>query len=303
LVVLVARGTARYVVALVCATACCTPHHRFDNSIVQRPNHGSAASTAVVPTTNAKVDSVTLAAQELWAKRNDQQSAKSSVDAWQRVTLQHPDSAEAFERLAQASHFFATSFKQDDATAIALYSSAIVASERGLRIASPAFETAQRNGGSVAGSLDIVTDHEAPLLYWHAISLGAWAAKGGLMDQMSEMPKVRKIMHWLDEHAANYDGAGAARWLGAYYAAAPSIAGGDMKESRRFFERAVTLAPSRLDNHFHFAELFARGENDAALWRTQLEFAAAVQLASDALPEDLLAQQQAKRLLARGFKK
>jgi len=314
-----------FVIALsVGGAVACTHHHKFDNTVVKRGTTGTGSNTGSNTGTGTDtgtgtgtgsstgtgtgsaaqaVDDVTATAQQLWAKRQDPVSAKAAVAAWQRVTVAHPDNAEAFERFAQANYFLATAFKTPDDEARALYSAAIIASERGLRIASVPFETARRKGIGVADTLNLVSAREASLLYWHAISLSAWAAKGGFIDQMNEMPNARKLMHWIDQNAPAYDGAGAARWLGAYYAAAPSIAGGDMKESRRFFDRAITLAPTRLDNHFVFAELYARSADDTNLWRAQLQLAASATLPSDALPEDRLTQAEAKRLLARGFAK
>jgi tetratricopeptide (TPR) repeat protein len=273
----------------------CAHHHSFDNSAVQR----SPAASSIQPAAKPMTDATVLAAQQLWENRRLQASAKDSIEAWRRVTVEQPQNAEAFLRLAQASHFFATSFKSDESTMRALYVAAIVASERGLRIVSPAFEAARRNGDSVMDSMHTLGAREAPFLYWHAITLGGWAAIGGLMDQMREMPNVRKMMHWVDQQAPLFDDGGAARWLGAYYAAAPSIAGGDMKESRRFFERAIMLAPNRLDNRFHFAELYARRANDKALWQAQLEFAVTAKSTDTA--EDHLAKIESTRLLARGF--
>ncbi len=284
-------------VATVGLAGCRTPQ-RYDTRPVVRP----PVPVAVI------ADPVTAPALQLrpadqrWQLRSDANNVLTAIELWQKDVVVTPLDVVLYERIAQACYFLVTTLdvNQGARDRLAL---GMQFAERGMRVLSPAFEKARQGDTSVEDASKLLDNRGTALLYWYAVNASRWAALGTLLDKMREMPMALRLMQRIETVAPTLDHAGPARWLGAYYANAPGIAGGDEKKGRQAFERAIELAPDYLETRVHFAELYARPVGDAALWKAQLQTVVDAKLGPDALVEQRLAQVRARKLLAAGFSK
>ncbi|MBP9088866.1 MAG: hypothetical protein KBG15_22270 [Kofleriaceae bacterium] len=288
---------------MVAAFGCRTPQ-RYDTRPVVRP----PVPVAVVAEPDRKLNHAPppvpqlRPAEQRWQLRTDANNVLAAIELWQKDVVAAPLDVPVYERIAQACYFLVTTL---DATQGARDRLALGMqfAERGMRVLSPAFEKARQGDASVEDASKLLDKQGTALLYWYAVNVSRWAALGTLLDKMREMPMALRLMERIEAVAPTLDHAGPARWLGAYYANAPGIAGGDVKKGRQAFERAIALAPTYLETRVHFAELYARPVGDAALWQAQLQTVVAATLAPDAAAEQRLAQTRARKLLAAGFSK
>ena len=296
-----AAATLTALVALVAVLGCRTPQ-RYDTRPVVRP----PVVVAVVANPDPKLKPTMPPAQLLqpaeqrWQLRTDASNVLAAIELWQKDVVAAPLDVPVYQRIAQACYFLVTTLDvtQGARDRLAL---GMQFAERGMRVLPPAFEKARQRDVSVEDASKLLDTQGTALLYWYAVNVSRWAALGTLLDKMREMPMALRLMQRIEAVAPTLDNAGPARWLGAYYANAPGIAGGDVKKGRQAFERAIALAPAYLENRVHFAELYARGVGDAALWTAQLQAVVAATIAPDAAAEQRLAQTRARKLLAAGF--
>ncbi len=299
-------------VAVIGIAGCRTPQ-RYDTRPVVRPTTAvkvvadpvDAKHVAALPAAAPPVVAPTpplRPAEQRWQLRTDAANVVAAIELWQQDLLASPLDVPVYERIAQASYFLVTTLdlKHGARDRLAL---GMQFAERGMRVLSPAFEKARRGDASVEDASKLLDKQGTALLYWYAVNVSRWAALGTLLDKMREMPLALRLMQRIEAVAPTLDHAGPARWLGAYYANAPGIAGGDVAQGKKAFERAIALAPDYLENRVHFAELYARPVGDEVLWKAQLQTVVDAKLPVDAAAEQRLAQLRARKLLATGFGK
>ncbi len=141
----------------------------------------------------------------------------------------------------------------------------------------------------------------ASVLLLMASAWGRSAQLRGTFAEMADHPKLVVLARRALELDETVQFAGPHRFFGAYYAALPGIAGGDMKKSRTHFDRAIELAPQFLDNHVMLASDWALEEGDRDLARREIEFVLSQTIAdSDPLWLDQTrAQAEARKLFLR----
>ena len=83
-----------------------------------------------------------------------------------------------------------------------------------------------------------------PLMYWYATNLGVWAKTKGFTTLLFYKDRIKAIMDYLLLVDQDYYSGGPLRYLGIFYAKAPSFAGGDVKVSKLFFEYADSTNPA-----------------------------------------------------------
>src|SRR5262249_54069077 len=133
----------------------------------------------------------------------------------------------------------------------------------------------------------------APLLYWWGQNAMRWADLAGRFTAARTYKVAKRVMEQVARLDPTYDHAGAERWLGSFYAEAPAIAGGDLRQSRVHFDRALALDPEFLGNHLDFAQRYARRAGDAAAYAASLE---RVRVTPARSPEEEIAKKKAARL-------
>ncbi|KAB2892674.1 MAG: hypothetical protein F9K40_17965, partial [Kofleriaceae bacterium] len=119
----------------------------------------------------------------------------------------------------------------------------------------PAFGEKRALGVPFEEALALVADEReaAPPLYWWAQCRMLAANERGLGATIAAHKAVFTVMERVAALDPDYWYAGADRYLGVIYAAAPAIAGGDLVRSRAHFEAARARAPGFLETELLYA--------------------------------------------------
>lgn len=171
----------------------------------------------------------------------DKAQLQAAIEIYAKAYPDKP-SYELAERISYAYYFLADAFEQDDQKAKDYYTGY----EWGIKALcyDPGFkqrfvDQKQGMGDAVKG----VPKEYAGGIFWTATCIGKWGKMHNIFKILSTSKQARKMVEYLYSIDKAYYYGGPARWLGAYYAIAPGIAGGDMKKSKAFYDEALGMAP------------------------------------------------------------
>ncbi|MRR10054.1 hypothetical protein EG831_08285 [bacterium] len=240
-------------------------------------------------------------AKPAWDNRGDKASLQQAIEAYQRAYAAQP-SYELAERLSYAWYFLADAFEQGDRRSQGYYAGY----EWGLKALcyDPGFK--QRHVDQQQGMGDAIKGvprEFAGGIFWTATCYGKWGKMRNILKQLGPAKQARKMILYLYSIDKAYYYGGPARWLGAYYAIAPGIAGGDIKKSKQYYDEAIALAPAYLATKVLMAENYYPKVKDRAGYDKALDEVLAGD--ADALPEIAIEQRveqdKARKLKAEPF--
>jgi hypothetical protein len=243
------------------------------------------------------------AAATHWAARDDETEVRAALDAWWRAASACPADPERYLAIARAAHFLAEGHlamrdeRGDDY--VAHLADGAGAADRGLAALSPRWAELRAGGVSRGDAAAVLDARAAPLLYWWANDTILAANAQGVWATMKVFVEVRTVMERVAALDPAYWHGGADRFLGAFFASAPPIAGGDLERARVHLDAAVARAPEFLENYLVYAVVYARTVKDEDLYRALLEtvVAASPSADPDVAIEQTITQEKARRLL------
>jgi len=302
-------------VALTCATglvlACGGGTYRLDRGIVR--SDISVADTARHRALLAEGD-------RLWAQRADPARLAAALGRWETAVAIKDDDWQTYARLARGYFFQADSvfaFQASggtypyhggasvDPAAGARYKEAVRrgsrAALRGMAARSHEFEMRLRAGIDMDRAVRVFGKDAAPLVYWYVTNLGAWARSAGVRALIRSRGAILGCVHHLRRIDPGYFYGGADRLLGVYYAAAPSLMGGDLGRSRSHFDAALRSGAAYFANALLAAEFLDRKTRDRASFEARLRqiLRAPAEVAPDLAPENEVERRKARALLGR----
>lgn len=259
-----------------------------------------------------------------WKRRADPRALARALEAWQQAIEIKDDDWQTYARLARGYFFQADAqvglaamggdypFDADDAVDRAAagrykrllrrgYQTAL----RGMAARSREFEQRLAGGIDLEDAVRVMRKDAAPLVYWYVSNLASWARADGYGALFSMRTRILGCIEHLHRIDPDYFYRGADRLLGIYYAAAPAMVGGSLARSRAHFENALRAAPHFLTTRLFTAEFLDRRAKDRRSFESHLQAVltaappADPALAEDLGPENEVAKQKAKRLLAR----
>jgi hypothetical protein len=236
---------------------------------------------------------------EHWAKRAEASELDAAIAAWQQAAVE--SDATTLAKLAHALHF--RGYRAVNAEGgpagkdpLADHRRGAELGERAALAANPALAAAVAKGAPLEDSLAQADASALPGIFWRALNLRAVAEAGGFMALAEISPKLRQAMETVLRVDEGYYYGGAYRYLGTFFARAPSMAGGDMDKSQSHFQKAMTIAPAFLATRVLWAEFYATKREDREGFRRELNFV--INQADDALPE-AIAENRVEKLRAR----
>jgi tetratricopeptide (TPR) repeat protein len=258
-----------------------------------------AAQSPVVGVAGVDRTDVT-AGDKLWLGRDDRSALEGAIAAWERAVAVAPNDADTLVKLARARYFLADGFLRGDLPAyLASLEQGVAFAERALAAASPAFAAAVKAGDPVIEAVEEVGAEGVPGLYWYATNLGKWSKGTSFTVMLANKDTYRAAMErCLALDPAFFHG-GPDRYFGAFYAVAPSFAGGDLAKSEEHFHRALAAAPNYLATKVLMAENLAVKRQDRALYERLLNevLAASDDVMPGLEPETRVEKQKASALL------
>ena len=232
----------------------------------------------------------------LWLHRGDPDTARMALAAYLDAARDFHDPA-LLARLSRAYHLVAEYVEPDSARRDSLFLEGMAAAGRALSQDSAfarVFGETHDDTRAVRGlGLDYLD-----ALYWYAANLERWSATQGPTVRQGNRARLEaycKRVLELDERFCH----GAALGLsGALAAEAP---GGDRKDSRRRFEKAIAIEPNYFASRTLYAETYAVEARDKETFARQLDYVLATPPSSlrDAEPENRYEQRKARKLKAR----
>ncbi len=205
-------------------------------------------------------------------------------------------------KLANTYYFMADGLQADEELAqkLHLHEQGLHHGERALDCF-PSFRKAIRDGVEEEVAVTRIGVEGLAGVYWTTVNLSRWARLKGLSFILFHRTKAKAMIEHIRATEPEWYYGAADRYLGTYYAVAPSIAGGSLALSREHFDRALEIEPAYLGTHVLVAEFYATKMQDRALFESELQFAldAPVDTLKDIIPLQRIEQEKARKLLAR----
>lgn len=241
------------------------------------------------------------AAQAAWQERGDIESLRKAITLYEKAEAIEPGvRLETPIRLARAYYLLADGhLRGDSAAQLKYYDLAVVWGERAMAH-SEAFRQAVAGGKAVEDAISVLGKEHAGAVYWAASGLGKWARMKGFTTLLAQKNKVKKFMEFVTAVDPDYYYAGPARYWGAYYAIAPSFAGGDPARAKTEFEKSLAAQPLFLGTKVLMADTWATKVQDKDAYRRLLQevIDGDAEALSDVIPEQKMEQDKARDLLA-----
>lgn len=244
-------------------------------------------------------DSLRADADAAWEEREDPDRLLESILLYKKVARSAPSDRDVLVRLSRALYFYADGYLTRDEDRLSKLDQGTYYGEKALAL-NPAFKAKIDAGVPIIEALEVLGEKDCEAVYWTAANLGKWAKLKGIPTVLRNTALFKAMMERADDLDDTYNYGGPSRTWGAYYAAAPSIVGGDLAKSRAYFEKALAIAPDFFATKVLMAELYAPKANDRQLFEELLKSVidGDPNILPDVVPEQKVEQAKARRLLA-----
>lgn len=213
-----------------------------------------------------------------------------------------PQLYEAYWRLANTQYFIAEGIdpEEDLDEKLAMHEAGLHSGERALDLF-PEFRKAIAAGLPEEEAVQRLDKDAIPAIYWTTTNLSRWARLKGFSYILFHRNRAKAMIEHVRALDASWYYGAADRYLGTFYAVAPSMAGGDMELSRQHFDQSLAVAPHYLGTHNLVAEFWATKMQDRDLFEKELRFVleAPVDTYPDIIPLQKIEKEKAKKLLAK----
>ncbi|MCP4602674.1 MAG: hypothetical protein GY847_19525 [Proteobacteria bacterium] len=239
-------------------------------------------------------------ADELWAKRDDPKTLRELLTIYEEILEADPSNRQVLERLSRGYYIMAYGYLTDNEEILAAYDKGASFGERILGLNSE-FRDRVANGEDDYKILGITTKEDVPGIYWAYVNLGKWSVLKGFTTVLKNKSKLKAFIDRVAQLDPDYYYSAADRGLGAFYAKAPSFAGGDLDKSKTHFDSSLNAAPDYFSTKIAMAEYYAVKSQDRELFEKLLDevINGDPNAVPDAIPIQKIEQQKAKALLAR----
>jgi hypothetical protein len=192
-------------------------------------------------------------AQKLWKGRADQASLENALVKFERLHATNPADLETLIYLTRGYYLLADGHLQDVELKKKNFETATSYGEKAMAT-NAGFKSSIDSGKSIEDSLPNLTKAEVPAIYWTAASLGKWAKANGIAASLKYKGRVKAMIERVQTLQSDYFYGAANRYWGAFYAIAPSFAGGDLNKSKQNFDQSIKIAPEYLGTKVLYAE-------------------------------------------------
>jgi tetratricopeptide (TPR) repeat protein len=228
------------------------------------------AGPAPVPVQDTRPEAAN--ADALYAKRDDDASARAAAAIWQARLQQNPRDYESAWKLARARYWLG-GHAPDRERKVFL------------------------DGGIEAARNAVALEPARPEGHmWLAANMGALAESFGLRQGLKYRGAIKDELLAVLRIDPAFQQGSADRALGRWYFKVPGLFGGSNRKSEEYLRRSLTYAPNSTISHYFLAEtLVDEGKKDEA--RAELQKVLDVPLDPEWAPEDRDFKAKAQRLL------
>lgn len=238
-------------------------------------------------------------ADALWEQRGDQAKLEEAIKTYEEVIKVDPQNLEVLTKLSRAYYLLADGYLEggDVEKQLETYNKGAQYGEMAMAL-DPEFKKRVDAGAKIEDAIQVLDSKYIGAIYWSASNLGKWAKKKGFLTLLKYKDKARKMIQKVLEMDENFFYGAPHRYFGAYYALAPSFAGGDLKKSEEHFRRSLEIAPNYIGTWVLKADTLDVKLQDKELYRKDLE--KALSIPAESIPE-LLPEQNAEKRKAQRF--
>lgn len=250
------------VVALAIAAGCGGATAGLGGGVRRAPLDAGAQS---------KFQAEVTAGDTAYAARADRAQLEAAIAHYAAATQIKDDDWQTYEKLAHAYYVLADGWLFFDGDAkkpelLATFEKGYTAAQRGLAALSPELEQRLATGVDLKDAVALIDVQGVGLMYWYATNLGKWANNQEITVVLKYKERIFNVMTRVESLDVNYFYGAPLRYFGAYYAIAPSFAGGDLDKSWSYFQRAIEHEPKYLATYNLIAENLAPKKQDEAMF-------------------------------------
>jgi tetratricopeptide (TPR) repeat protein len=262
---------------------------------------GAKRSTAYLTDAAAagggEVETLEGQAMAAWDAREDTASLKEALELYEKLVDEDPTDRTSMEMLSRGYYLLAGGHLEDPEEKLAAYDAGASWGERILGL-SDDFRACVEAGAKDYECLDHATKIDVPGIYWAYANQGKWAVGMGFATVLKHKSKLHAFISRVAELDSEYYYGAADRGLGAYYAKAPSFAGGDLDLALEHFEKSLAVAPDYIGTRVLMAEYWAVKSQDKEAFDRLLDEALAIDAAvyPDVIPIQKLGLIDAQKL-------
>ncbi len=245
-----------------------------------------------------EVSTLETQAQAAWDAREDTAKLQEALGLYEQMVNEDPGNRTALELLSRGNYLLAVGHLDDPEAKLAAYDAGASWGERILGL-SDAFRACVEGGAKDYECLEHATKEDVPGIYWAYANQGKWAVGMGFATVLKHKSKLHAFISRVAELDTEYYYGAADRGLGAYYAKAPSFAGGDLDLAKEHFEKSLAVAPDYVGTKVLMAEYWAVKSQDKESFERLLNEALAVDTGvyADIVPIQKLEQANAQKLM------
>jgi hypothetical protein len=239
-------------------------------------------------------------AKELFSQRDNKEKLLEAIAVMENSLSKEKD-YETMVLLSRAYYFLAE-YEEDKEKKLEIYDKGTKAGESALNTVE-GFAKAKKKKKAEAEAVKTIGNENIDALYWTAANLARWAKFASFTQKLSVKARIRYLWDRVMELDPKYFYGGVYRFFGGYYALVPTITGeNDPNKSKEMFEKCLEIAPDYLETKVLYAEAYCTHPKvkDKALFQKYLNevIAADVNVNADLVPENKVAVEKAKKLLA-----
>jgi hypothetical protein len=238
-------------------------------------------------------------AQAVWtAERGSKDGLQKAIDMLEALVTAEPEHQDALILLSRSYYFMADGYTDEIEGKQPLFETGVYYGERAMA-ADASFKALIEQGKKKSEAVSSLQKDDIMAIYWTASNLGKWAKSQGFSTLVKYKGYVASMMgHALELDETAFYG-GPPRYWGAFYAAAPGFAGGDMGKSKEMFEKTKAMNPEYLGTYVLYADYYAKKAQEKDLFRSLLQHVldTPADVLPEMLPEQNVEKQKAQRLM------
>lgn len=261
----------------------------------------AAPAPAATQVDHTSVEALVAKGDQSWAQRTDPAAIRAALVEWEKAAEAEPKNLEVMVRLTRGHYFLADGYLRDsEKEYLEVMDKAVKWGERAMVAASPDFEAKMRGGGKIPEAVATVPKEGVPAMYWYATALGKWAKRKGFGVLVGQKDNVKATMDRCLALDPNFFYGGPHRYFGAFYAVAPTFAGGDLEKSKVHFNKSLEIEPNYVGTKVLWAAELAVKQQEEEVFETLLGevLAAPDDIIPELTPEVIVEKAKAKELLA-----
>jgi hypothetical protein len=206
-----------------------------------------------------------------WANRADRAQLELAIQKWEAAVQIKDDDVSTYDKLSRGLYLLADgwlSFEKEEKLDLflATHKKGFDYAARGLAALSKDFEQRLSTGVDMKDAVALIGRDGVGLMYWYATNLGKWGNAQDITVVLEYKDRIVAIMSRVTELDPAYFYGAPDRYWGAFYAIAPSFAGGDLAKSWDHFQASIKLEPKYVATYNLIAENYAPKKSDGALF-------------------------------------